>query len=234
MTKKSNEEFIDEVRRLSNNTMYFNGKYTNNKTPLEFHCKICRHTWMLRPDKFLYGRRCPKCANMRRTKTDSTFKKEVYNSVGDEYYFLDNYVNSYTKIRVKHNICNRVYYVSPHNFLDMKNRCPFCSHSKGEICIVDWLYKHNIKYMREWRPVWIKPKRYRYDFYLPKYNLIIEYHGIQHYEDNDWFHTRAIKYQEIDALKYNKALEMGFNYLIIPYWEYDNIENILKEKLEEE
>lgn len=49
---------------------------------------------------------------MVRRKTDKEFKKEVYDLIGNEYTFLDTYVNSQTKIKVKHNKCDNTYEVS--------------------------------------------------------------------------------------------------------------------------
>jgi len=60
-------------------------------------------------------------------KTTEEFKKEVYDLVGNEYTVLGEYINNKTKIKMKHNICNNVYEVTPTNFLHRKNRCPDCS-----------------------------------------------------------------------------------------------------------
>ena len=61
-----------------------------------------------------------------RGKTDAQFKQEIKDLVGDEYTFLDSYVNAKTKLRIKHNKCNNVYEVRPNDFLNGK-RCPFCA-----------------------------------------------------------------------------------------------------------
>lgn len=45
---------------------------------------------------------------------------------------------------------------------------------------------------------------YRYDFYLPEYNMIIETHGKQHYEYTGWHDVN--KQQEIDIEKKKNAL----------------------------
>jgi hypothetical protein len=229
--KKTTEQFKNEVSEATNGLYWFEGDYINNSTYLLFHCNVCGNKWLLKPIKFVNGRRCPNCAKIKRTKSNETFINQVYKQTHGEYTFLEKYINNYTKIKVKHNICNREYFVTPHNFLDMKNRCPFCSHSIGEEKIVDFLTKNNISYIREYRPDWIKPNRYRYDFYIYEQNLIIEYNGIPHYEDNKWFKTLAKEYQKIDKYKKEKALENGYNYLIIPYWELDNIETILSKRI---
>ena len=63
---------------------------------------------------------------MPKRKTDAEFKKEVFDLVGSEYEFLDSYVNSYTKIKVKHNKCGHIYEVRPNLFLNNGSRCPYC------------------------------------------------------------------------------------------------------------
>ena len=62
---------------------------------------------------------------MVRRKTNKEFQQEVFDLVGNEYTFLDTYVNKRTKIRVKHNKCGHVYAVLPTNFL-RGSRCPSC------------------------------------------------------------------------------------------------------------
>lgn len=61
-----------------------------------------------------------------RRKTNEQFKHEVYILAGNEYTFLDKYVNGKAKIKVKHNKCRNVYKVAPDNFI-RGSRCPYCS-----------------------------------------------------------------------------------------------------------
>lgn len=49
-------------------------------------------------------------------KTNEYFLTEVYTLVGDEYKILSEYVNSRTKIKIKHNKCNHEYEVKPNDF----------------------------------------------------------------------------------------------------------------------
>ena len=43
-------------------------------------------------------------------------KKEVFDLVENEYTFLDSYVNTDTKLRVRHNKCGHTYKVTPYHF----------------------------------------------------------------------------------------------------------------------
>lgn len=77
--------------------------------------------------------------------------------------------------------------------------------------------------------------KYRYDFYIEAYNLIIETHGMQHYKDRYNISTEII--QENDKNKMNLALKNNIlNYIVVDcrYSDLDYIkENILKSSLSE-
>lgn len=64
--------------------------------------------------------------------------------------------------------------------------------SKGESIIEDILRNKKIKFKREYVvtfPFKVKRTNYVYiDFYLPRYNLFIEYNGVQHYKYTPKFH----------------------------------------------
>lgn len=63
---------------------------------------------------------------MVRRKTDIQFKQEVQDLVGNEYTFIDSYVNNYTKIKARHNKCGNIYWVTPNSFLE-GHGCPYCA-----------------------------------------------------------------------------------------------------------
>ena len=73
-----------------------------------------------------------------------------------------------------------------------------------------------------------------YDFYLPTYNLLIEYQGQFH----DGSTTSKIqtksqlkKQKEHDRRKRNYAKEHNIELMEIWYWDFDNIEQILESRL---
>ena len=75
---------------------------------------------------------------------------------------------------------------------------------------------------------------YRFDFYLPEYNLFIEYDGMQHFEPVR-FHNQTDEEMELtfeltkkrDEIKNIYCKENNINLLRIPYWEKENIETII-------
>lgn len=82
-----------------------------------------------------------------------------------------------------------------------------------------------VEFKRQYSPEWIKNKLY--DFYLPKYNIIIETHGKQHYEYSGRGRSLAEE-QENDKYKRELALENCVSeYIVIDcrYSEMDFIKN---------
>ena len=123
--KKTSEGFKKEVYDLVKDEYEVLGKYTGNKNKIEIKHNKCGHAYMVIPSNFLLqDSRCPECFGTH-LKTTEEFKKEVYDLVEDEYEVLDEYVNSYTPINMKHNKCEYVYPVRPSSFL-RGSRCPEC------------------------------------------------------------------------------------------------------------
>lgn len=66
-----------------------------------------------------------------------------------------------------------------------------------------------------------------FDFYLPKYNLCIEYDGQQHYKQKK---TESAKIN--DFLKNAYCLKNNINFLRIKYTDFDNVEKLILEKID--
>lgn len=103
-----------------------------------------------------------------------------------------------------------------------------CVHSRGEAKIIDILKNNDIIYIKE--KVFndcIFPEsngRMRFDFYLPDYNIIIEYNGEQHYQSNEsgWNTMEALKKtQDRDNYKKQWCKDNNITMIIIPYTDYD-------------
>lgn len=119
-------------------------------------------------------------------------------------------------------------------------RCGYCTsenkstESSGERRIRLILTKFNILFLQEYR---LDDSLLRYDFYLPDYNLLIEFDGIQHFEEVAFFASKEkskeeLKYkQNNDKRKNQLAKEKNINLLRIPYYDFDNILEILIENL---
>lgn len=115
-------------------------------------------------------------------------------------------------------------------------KCPACHESKGEKKIRLWLEKHNIYFEPQKR--FKELFRYKsqnklsYDFYIPSLNILIEYQG-QFHDGTAWQQTEEhYAEQKIkDKWKKDYAKNNGYNFLEIWYWDYKNIESILRSEL---
>ena len=99
-------------------------------------------------------------------------------------------------------------------------------HSQGEQHISSILKKEHIKYEQEKQFKDLYNGLYRFDFFLPNFNVCIEVNGQQHYVYTPYFYTSKsdfLKAQERDRRKISYCLARGINLYIIPYWELENI-----------
>ena len=113
--------------------------------------------------------------------------------------------------------------------------CPYCNISKGENEVIRILEKYHIKYSREIKFDGLGELRGRlsYDFYLPDYNLLIEYQGRQHEMPVSIFGgvEMFIKQQDRDKCKRKFAKDNNIELLEIWHYDFKNIESILIDKL---
>lgn len=108
--------------------------------------------------------------------------------------------------------------------------------SKNEEKIVKILLQEKISFIREKTFQDLKNGKFRFDFYLPKENIIIEIDGEQHFKQIKKFQkTRQdfLKQQERDRRKNSYCLANNIPLYRIPYWEIENI-NCFKQLIKKE
>ena len=129
--RKSYEQFRDEVKLSTNGEYDVLPPYKNNKIKVEFIHLKCNHHFMMKPNSFLCGHRCPKCSKERRVKlrtmTNTEFLSRVKKQWGNEYTVLSTYKNSDALVKVKHNRCGHIYMTRPADFL-RGHGCLKCSY----------------------------------------------------------------------------------------------------------
>ena len=221
LAKKTDKQFRQEVFDLVGDTYVFLDSYVNSHIKIRVKHNKCNHVYSVSPTNFIRGSRCPYC-NGNARKTNKQFKQEIYELVGNEYTFLEDYRGNETKIKVKHNKCGKIYEVKPSNFLYVKRRCPYCNSPKGELIINKMLKSLGINYETQKTFDDLKDtKLLSYDFYIPSQNILIEYQGIQHYEPINIFggEDKFKAQQKHDQMKLEYAKEHGYNLIAIPYME---------------
>ena len=98
--------------------------------------------------------------------------------------------------------------------------------SKNEEYILNILLKENIKFIREKTFSDLRKGKYRFDFYLPKYNICLEIDGEQHFKQVSKFQkTKSdfLKQQENDRIKNSYCLANNISLYRIPYWDLNKI-----------
>ena len=95
--------------------------------------------------------------------------------------------------------------------------------SKLETKVALLLKEANIKYIREKTYDDLRLGKFRYDFYLPIENTIIEVNGQQHYYEVWGGRAGLLKQQENDRRKISYALANKIKMYSIPYWEIDGL-----------
>lgn len=126
-------EFAFKMHQINSHITILD-KYRRQKTKIKVRCNDCGHTWYAWPGILLTGSGCPKCAIKARSKAklkpNEQFLSDVKEQVSNEYTFLEPYIRSNVKLKVRHNTCGTVYLVSPNNFFKGR-RCPYCTNRIG-------------------------------------------------------------------------------------------------------
>lgn len=159
--------------------------------------------------------------------------KELHKNMGYDYSRVK-YVNAKTAVEI---ICpvHGSFWQKPTIHL-LGCGCQTCKRSLGEEAVSACLDKYSIEYQKQYKiknDILFSNKHFYVDFYLPKYNTIIEYNGGQHYLITGYFggKKKLEDTQERDMTLRQYCKEHGIKLIEIPYTEYVNIENILKKEL---
>lgn len=220
---------INEIKAfLKTNPQYYlddnNIEISDIKTDCKYHFKSdCGHDFVSRPCDVISNWKigCPICSN-NIVKVGVNDFNTVHNDLTRYLYdYNDGFKytsNSKSVVKFKCPHCGFVWEQSIYNFVKRKNKCKNCCISRSyperflsflldELCVI---YESEVLF--EWSD------NKRYDFYLPEYNIIIEVHGRQHYNDIYRFSKskrRLIDEEINDKYKEELAKKNGINEYII-------------------
>lgn len=198
-------------------------EWTSGRENAIVKCATCGQIFVKKGEYFLDKRKvsiCKKCF-----PTQSNVLKENF-ILPQGYSYVEKYNGMHNKILIKHS-CGFIWKITPAN-LKLGKGCPKCNKkiSKGEQKIIQWLNDNKIEYIYQY-PIKINNSNLYVDFYLPKYNLYIEYNGEQHYQKINYFGGL----EKFKKQLYNDNLKRSFlaeKLIEIPYTYFENIEEILK------
>lgn len=223
--KSNNDSFISKSKIIHGDLYdYSSVDYKNSKKNVKIICKT-HGIFEQTPNNHLKGTTCPMCKSLSKIKTESNFILDCISKHGNLYdYSLVEYNGCKEKVNI---ICRKhgIFEQKPNNHLSGQG-CPICKSSKGEIEIMNHLDIKNIEYIREYRFSDCRNKNtLPFDFFLPKLNVCIEFNGIQHYKDIEYF-TRNVPLSETNLKDYLKKTYCEKNNIKLIVIKYD--ENIIE------
>jgi len=241
-TKKlSTQEFIEKAQEVHGDRYdYSNSNYLSSEKPIEIICKTHGPFFQIATNH-LNGDNCPKCAGNQKSNTKEFIEKARLLH-GDRF--------NYDKVEYKTNktpvviTCPKPnhgdFIMKPNSHLGGQG-CPVCSESRGEKLVSLILQDLGIPFSRQAKfkdCTNLKTGRYcrklPFDFYLPTFNSVIEFDGIQHYREvGFWGGNKSLQTQQTrDQIKNQYCKDKGIKMIRIPYtMDKENIPSFIKDKL---
>ena len=225
--KKSREDWIIHFN-IKHNSKYVYDKFIPRKPSEKVIITCLKHgDFLMRSNLHSAGRGCTKCylenAGKQNLKSKETWLKEFHLIHKDTYnYDKFELVNGYTKIIVT---CKKHgdFLITPTSHRGGCG-CPTCRISKGERAIKHILDLNNISFIPQKRFDDCKDKlTLPFDFYLPQYNVLIEYQGQQHFYGTGYgkMDRKLEYYKKHDKIKKEYCLKNN-----IPLFEVTYLDNI--------
>ena len=235
MKRLSTEQWINLAKEVHGEKYdYSITMYSTAKTKLKIICPTHGEQEML-PHHHIRGYGCGKCGkeqiNISNGKqlSQQQFLEKVSNLQGLDF-SNSIYKNKRSNITVRCIIHGD--YTTKAEMILKGCGCPKCKSSKGEDIIETWLLKNSISYITQKTFEGCSYKRLlKFDFYLPNYNMCIEYDGEQHFRPiKYWGGLEGFKKLIIkDGLKNLYCQENNLSLLRISY--KDNIIETLEKNI---
>lgn len=229
------KNFIEKCKKVHNNKFdYTKTIYSGVKDKILIICK--KHGEFLQwACNHVRGQGCDKCLNdsLRRTTVDIIKKSNlIHRNIYD--YSKMNYINDKTPVII---ICKKhgEFYQKLSKHFNGQG-CPKCKMSHGERSVGDFLIDNNISFVFQKmfnNCCGKNGNKLKFDFYLPTYNILIEFDGEQHFKKRYFGGANQIRSssnlkrtQELDGIK-NKYVRKHKIFLIrIGYKKLKNIDKL--------
>jgi very-short-patch-repair endonuclease/phage FluMu protein Com len=223
-TRHNEEYYITKAKKVHGDKFdYSKLNYIALNKPVTITCPIHGEFTQRADGHLKYG--CEKCSVEKQIMTTDEFINKAKLIHGNLY--------SYDKTSYVSYGINVIITCKKHgDFIQNPNEhirgsgCPICNSSKGEKKIYNFLKRNKIIFKKEYK---LPNYNYRYDFYLPELNMLIEYDGVQHIRPVEFFGgINAFKQiKENDTNKNILAKAHKLPLIRIPYTELNRLEKYL-------
>jgi hypothetical protein len=243
--KGDNQSFIENSKEIHGDKYdYSLVNYRGSHTKVKIVCPV--HGEFEQTPTAHIGQKqgCPDCGRMNISKKLTLSRdnfinmaNKVHNNKFD--YSHMEYVNRKTPVKI---LCpnHGEFFQQPKHHLK-GGGCPICQESRGEKYLSALLTNFGIKFGRQKKfidctnnQIGRQCRRLPFDFYLPKYNTVIEYDGIQHFQAVSHFggEQTFLKRQILDNIKSEYAKSKNINLIRIPYtMKKEDIPQYIKSRL---
>lgn len=225
-TKKRNEIKLKEILSKHPGKYEVLSEVENTTTPISVKMQ-CGHITLKTLGSLSLGTGCVVCMSERYTKTHEEYMQKFDKNFLGVFQINDEYKDSREKISVTHKKCGYTFKRIAGNLPIFGTSCPKCGGSTGELIVSEVLDSMSVKYERE-RMVVINGKIYYYDFYLPEFKSFIEFDGLQHFKQVDFFRSLE-KTTESDEVKNNYCRKNGYDLLRIADWEKHHSRDLIED-----
>lgn len=211
------------------------GEYINMSTPIDCYCEKHGVYYKPTPQNILKGQGCIECGKEKlseqHTLTQEGFESLI-KSANPDIEVISEYKGMGYDVTVRCKKCGYIWALNAQSLKANGTRCKKCSYTyKGEDRIIEVLQELNCEFVHQYKFEDCKDKKpLPFDFYLPDYNLCIEFDGEQHYKPK-FGEENFIQTQKHDKIKNEYCKSHNIDLLRIPYWDGSNAENIIKNKL---
>ncbi|MCK9330288.1 MAG: hypothetical protein M0Q94_10480 [Candidatus Cloacimonetes bacterium] len=243
LSKRNTIEYVRSIF-IENDLVLMTDMYNNNEEKLPFICNKHKDEGIqyISFGNLISGKGCIYCSKERYlkkvTKSHEQFISEVKTIHGDKYTVIGQYIGCKEYVEVYCNKCKNPFWIAPHHLLE-GHGCGNCNKSLGENIIEQILLSKKLNFIKQYKfddCIGLK-RKLPFDFAIfdddNNLKYLIEYNGIQHYKPVEIFGgIEAFKKQCVnDQIKLDYCKMSNINLIIIPYWDFKNIETILENKL---
>lgn len=224
------EEYAEKINNIYSGKFSVAGEYTGGKNCVLIRCNQCGAEFERYANNILHRHTlsCPVCDKSKGGKKGVVVGvNDMWTTNPDEARLLKNPDDGYrytfqSKVRLAFICpnCGEEHFKPPRDMFGKNGnfRCNYCTdgfpypekfmNAVLKQCGAEYIYQYSSK-NADWC------KGYRYDFYIPEYNVLVETHGVQHYYEKHKFFMSFEEQQRIDNEKKLLAEEHGIKFISI-------------------